>query len=267
MDIGVGEVTINRGPLFREPLSAALEGLSQEEVSRLCVHGHVSALLSPHDSLLVTLHGLGKGCQPEWYRPKWTKTGARRDIRVSGPRDSGLLTLEPFIEAVQDGVEDVGWQLSGLQKTTSHRFEGRWDGESTRSAYLFFHSDAGPDCVSIDVYLDETTQGLAGNIALVVDLVPLGELGDTASALRELSSLSAAALSTGRRRPVTLRLRLEDAETPSDEAETEVRFKLRIPRGTIAEGPTSVRALVREAVAAFEQILSSGRLSGFMQDE
>jgi hypothetical protein len=31
--------------------------------------------------------------------------------------------------------------LSGLQKTTSHQFEGRWEGESTRSAYLFFHSE------------------------------------------------------------------------------------------------------------------------------
>ena len=221
----------------------------------------------PDHRLLVTLHGLGNGCQPELYRPKWTKTGVRRDILVSPSRDSGLLTLEPFIDAVQEGVEKVGWELSGLQKTTSHQFEGRWDGESTRSAYLFFHSATGPDFVSIDAYLDETTRGLAGNIALVVDLVPLGELGDTASALRQLSALSASALPPGRRRPVTLRLRLDDAGAPTDEAETEVRFKLRIPRGAIAEGPAAVRALAGEAVAAFEQILVSGGLHGFLQDE
>ncbi len=67
-----------------------------------------------------------------------------------------LLTLEAFIEAVQDGITRAGWVLSGLQKTTSHQFEGRWQGEDSRSAYLFFHNDESPDCVSIDVFLDET---------------------------------------------------------------------------------------------------------------
>ena len=80
-----------------------------------------------------------------------------------------IYTLEPLIEAVRAGVESTDWKLSGLQKTTSHQFEGKWEGESTRSAYLFFHLPNGPDYASIDVYLDETTQGLAGNLALVVD--------------------------------------------------------------------------------------------------
>ena len=185
---------------------------------------------------------------------------------MSRSAEDGLLTLEPLIEAVREGVEGAGWELSGLQKTTSHRFEGRWEGESTRSAYLFFHSPLGPDYVSIDVYLDETTRGLTGNIALVVDLVPLGELGDSTAALRDLSALSAAALG-GRRRPVTLRLRLDDAGAETVEAETEVRFKLRIPRGAIAEGRTSVLTLSGEVVAAFEKILSSGELRTFTNGE
>jgi hypothetical protein len=33
-----------------------------------------------------------------------------------------LLTLEPLIEAIRSGIEDSGWELSGLQKTTSHQF-------------------------------------------------------------------------------------------------------------------------------------------------
>ena len=181
--------------------------------------------------------------------------------------EDGLLTLEPLIEAVREGLEGAGWELSGLQKTTSHRFEGRWEGESTRSAYLFFHSPRGADSVSIDVYLDETTRGLTGNIALVVDLVPLGELGDSTAALRDLSALSAAALATGRRRPVTLRLRLDDAGAETVEAETEVRFKLRIPRRTIAEGRTSVLSLSEEVVAAFEKILASRELRSFTNGE
>ena len=186
---------------------------------------------------------------------------------MSRSGEDGFLTLEPLIEAVREGVEEAGWELSGLQKTTSHQFEGRWEGESTRSAYLFFHPLPGPDYVSIDVYLDETTRGLTGNIALVVDLVPLGELGDSTAALRNLSALSASALAAGRRRPVTLRLRLDDAGEETVEAETEVRFKLRIPRGTIAGGPTSVRSLAGEVVAAFEKILSSGELRSFTNGE
>ena len=88
---------------------------------------------------------------------------------------NSILTLEPLIEAVQEDVLATGWELSGLQKTTSHQFEGRWDGESTRSAYLFFHLDEGRQDASIDVYLDETSRGLMGNMALVVDLLDLQE--------------------------------------------------------------------------------------------
>src|SRR4051812_43482453 len=58
---------------------------------------------------------------------------------------SPILTLEPLIEAVRQGLEAAGWALSGLQKTTSHEYAGRWDGESSRSAYLFFHRPGGSD--------------------------------------------------------------------------------------------------------------------------
>ncbi|MEE8147462.1 MAG: hypothetical protein V3T24_07665, partial [Longimicrobiales bacterium] len=86
-----------------------------------------------------------------------------------------VMTLEPLLEAVQDGIERAGWALSGLQKTTSLQFEGRWEGESTRSAYLFFHREGLPDWVSLDVFLDETSKGLKGNFALVIDGPELGE--------------------------------------------------------------------------------------------
>lgn len=182
---------------------------------------------------------------------------------MTAPVEGPILTLEPLIEAVRTGVEAAGWELSGLQKTTSHQFEGRWNGESTRSAYVFFHTPKGPDFVSIDVYLDETSRGLTGNIALVVDLVPLGALGDSEEALRELSRLSSTAISGGHERPVTLRLRLEDAGDEPADAETEVRFKVRIPRSTISAGPEAVRVHSADAVAAFAEILASGGLEHF----
>lgn len=171
------------------------------------------------------------------------------------------------MDAVREGVEADGWQLSGLQKTTSHQFEGRWEGESTRSAYLFFHSPATPEPVSIDVYLDETSRGLTGNVALVVDLVDLGELGDPAVAIRELGALSAAVLPEGFSTPVTLRLRLKDGGDEPASAESEVRFKLRLPKATIAEGPGAVRGLAERAMAAFRAILESDELRRYIAPE
>lgn len=181
--------------------------------------------------------------------------------------DDGIFTLEPLIDAVREGIEGAGWELSGLQKTTSHQFEGRWEGESTRSAYLFFHSEPIAEFVSIDVYLDETTRGLTGNLALVVDLVPLGELGDARAALTRLSALSRDSIAGGKRRPVTLRLRLDDAASDASAAEPEVRFKVRISRDVVARGPVAVRGLAEEAVAAFQRILKSPQLRSFTAEE
>jgi hypothetical protein len=168
----------------------------------------------------------------------------------------GILTLEPLIDAVREGVEGRGWELSGLQKTTSHQFEGRWEGESTRSAYLFFHSPA----VSIDVYLDETSRGLTGNLALVVDLVPVGELGDPASALGALGALSRLKLPEGYNTPLTLRLRLKNGDDEPEAAECEVRFKLRLPKAAIAQGRAEIQRLTDVAVAAFQDLLDSAEL-------
>ena len=85
-----------------------------------------------------------------------------------------ILTLEPLLEAVREGLETSGWELSGLQKTTSHQFEGRWEGDSTRSAYLFFHPPHGPDFVSVDVYLDTgPTASLSASSSSTPSLTPV----------------------------------------------------------------------------------------------
>lgn len=188
----------------------------------------------------------------------------------SGQGSSGegaLLTLEPLIESVRTGVEGAGWTLSGLQKTTSHQFEGRWEGESTRSAYLFFHSERSSTDASIDVYLDETTQALTGNLALVVDLVALAELGDPAHALRVFGTLSSSSLPPDYATPVTLRLRMQDGDADPALAETEVRFKVRIPRRTMGAGGEAVRRLAAAAVAGFERILASPELSRYVLED
>ena len=168
-----------------------------------------------------------------------------------------ILTLEPLVEAIQAGVEAVGWELSGMQKTTSHQFEGRWEGESTRSAYLFFHPADGPDWVSVDVYLDETGQGLSGNLALVVDIAPLERLGSTETVLASFALASRRHLPQRYRRPVTLRYRLADAVDDVGSAETEVRFKMGLPRRLIEAGAPAVTEFASEVVRAFGHVLRS----------
>jgi hypothetical protein len=169
--------------------------------------------------------------------------------------DRPLLTLEPLIDAVREGVEASGWELSGLQKTTSHQFGGRWEGESTRSAYLFFHLPDGPDWVSVDVYLDETSRGLTGDLALVADMRPLGRLGPTGPLIEALSEISRSHLSADVRRPLTIRFRLSDVDESAEHAETEVRFKARMPGRVIKGGHPEVVVFARETVAGFQKIL------------
>ena len=172
-----------------------------------------------------------------------------------------ISSLEPLIEAVRDGVESTGWEVSGLQKTTSHQFEGKWEGESTRSAYLFFHRPNGSEYVSIDVYLDETSQGLTGNLALVVDLASFADLGDPEDVLRSFAALSSRVLPDRHARPFALRFRLRDSSDEPSGAETEVRFKLQLPRRTIGHGAAVVRQLAAKTVKAFEVILNSDELA------
>jgi hypothetical protein len=168
------------------------------------------------------------------------------------------------VEAVREGIEAAGWALSGLQKTTSLEFEGRWEGESTRSAYLFFHAPDRTDHVSIDVYLDETSQGLAGNLALVVDVLPLARLGEPAGVLSELGAVAKRELPGGHLAPLTLRLRLPDAGREAGRAEAEVRFKLVVPQRGIAAGREELRRLAMETVASFERILASEALARYL---
>jgi hypothetical protein len=183
------------------------------------------------------------------------------------PPDGPILTLEPLIDSVVAGLDGSAWRLSGLQKTTSHEFEGRWKGASTRSAYLFFHREDTEDPVSLDVYLDETSRGLTGNLALVVDIEDLGEIGSVESLVGVLSAVHARHAPSQLRTPVSIRFRLDDARGPASDAESEVRFKVLLPRGAIAGGPAEVSGVVRGAVAAFESLLAEPGLRSHMAEE
>lgn len=181
----------------------------------------------------------------------------------SGP----ILTLEPLLEAVRDGMEGEGWELSGLQKTTSYEFEGRWAGDSSRSAYLFFHAEDVPDWVSIDVFLDETSRGLRGNLALVVDGPELSVMSDPRAVLSTLANAALDTLPKGYRTPLTLRYRLPKLQGDPSGSETEVRFKLYIPAKALEAGHSAVAALAASSAQAFRKVLASRELRPFLAAE
>jgi hypothetical protein len=189
--------------------------------------------------------------------------GERVRERLGGSRGRPLstsgdpvLTLEPFIEAVREGVEAAGWEMSGLQKTTSHQFEGRWQGESTRSAYLFFHRPERWDAVGIDVYLDETSRGLQGTLSLVLEGPRLSGIGDPADALALLGAAAGERLPRGYRTPISLRVRLPEPSAQPGTSEVEVRFKVRIPSSAVDTGVPTVKALTAAVVRSFENLLA-----------
>jgi len=181
------------------------------------------------------------------------------------PGGGDLDTLEPVIDAVQDGIRSAGWELSGLQKTTSHHYEGRWAGDSTRSAYLFFHRPEGPDWAELDVFLDETSRGLSGDFALVVDGKRLGALGDARALLADLSRLTAGFLPDGCQRPLSVRFRLEHPDDTPGSASTEIRFKLRIPEVAIHAGGRVLTSLASATASAFVSIVSDPGLIPFLE--
>jgi len=186
---------------------------------------------------------------------------------VSGGGAVPLLTLEPLLDAVREGLLEAGWEMSGLQKTTSYAFEGRWAGDSSRSAYLFFHRPGTPDWISIDVFLDETSRGLKGNLALVVEGPPLADIGDPAAVLSQLADATKETLPRGYRTPLTLRYRLPRVGAHVSQAETEVRIKLHIPAKALQAGSSAVAALASETARSFRDLLHGSALGGLAQGE
>lgn len=138
-------------------------------------------------------------------------------------------------------------------------------GDSERLS--LFHLGEGLDPISIDGYLEETGRGLTGNIALVIDLLPLGGVGPAGEALRRFGALSAHEIDDRFKRPITLRFRVADAAQDPDLAETEVRFKVRIPSPVIREGKHAVSVFVEVVTASFARMLESDALRLLMPEE
>lgn len=173
-----------------------------------------------------------------------------------------ILTLEPLVEAVRTAIEARSWSLSGVQKTTSYEYEGRWAGETTRSAYLFFHPHEGlpavveADSVSLDVFLDETRKGMTGNLALVIEGPDLAALGTVARGLEVLARVARETVPRELDSPLSGRASLKDPGRPVESSQCVFRVKVQIPRTAIEAGERAVAAVVRSALDAYEETLA-----------
>jgi hypothetical protein len=264
VSVGVGggahEKPIDCGSLVRESLAAGLESLSKSEICRMGGLLHWDALRSVQLEKMFAQVKLACVQKLSILIPDnddgmpWLPRGECSDVAQNG-NPNPLLTLEPLLEAVQEGLTEAGWALSGLQKTTSFEFEGRWSGQSSRSAYLFFHRKGIPDWISIDVFLDETDQGLKGNMALVVEGPVLEVMGDPADVLSVLAATTATLIPKGYRTPLTLRYRLPRLGADVLGSETEIRIKLHIPGTAMDAGSSAVAALSTEAARSFLALL------------
>lgn len=177
---------------------------------------------------------------------------------------SPILTLEPLLEAVRSGVEEAGWELSGLQKTTSHEFEGRWAGVSTRSAYLFFHRADLPEAISVEGFLDETSDGLKGNLTLVVEGPCYGDLGKASTVLDRVASATLDTFPSQCRVPLSLRLHLPRADTPPERAQVQLRVRVHLPPITGEVSHLNVSRYTASAVGAFEAMLERPEVAEFL---
>ena len=181
----------------------------------------------------------------------------------SGP----VLTLEPFIDGVREGIEASGWVLSGLQKTSSTEFAGRWAGESTRSAYLFFHRPGGGEAASLEGFLDETTRGLQGNLSLVLDGPGVDRIGDAGAALSAAAAAARRRVERGLRVSVSLKLRVDDPELEPESTTSELRVKVRVPQSALRGGVASVAEIAARVVRAFERLLEEPELARYSDSQ
>ncbi len=185
----------------------------------------------------------------------------RTEPRSRGP----LLTLEPLADVVRDTIREDDWSLSGLQKTTSYEYDGRWEGESTRSAYLFYHPVAGWEGVSLDVFLDETRRGLTASLTLVLQGPVLNDLGGVAAALERTSGIVASVVPAEVTSAVSLRAALPDVRRPAGTAETTIRVRQAVPGVAIETGKQAVAAVVRSILGTFADLRAHPDVRGLLR--
>ena len=165
-------------------------------------------------------------------------------------------TLEPLLSVAREQLTTRGWSLSGVQKTTSYEYEGAWESASLRSAYAFFHDGEDPegDGPALELFIDESEEGLEATLSLVADAPGLEKEPDTGALLGRAVRIAANALPVELPAPVALSYHHRGRASP-ESSQARVRFKSRIPVTAIRAGESAVRATLSTLEGAFREIL------------
>ena len=97
-------------------------------------------------------------------------------------------------------------------------------------------------------------RGIEGNLSMVLD-GPRLDRGDPRAVLASLGTVARRGMPRAYQGPLSLRLRLADANQAVDAAALELRVKLRIPQAALRAGAAAVRELASHTVRAFERLL------------
>ncbi|NNF28096.1 MAG: hypothetical protein HKN73_12795 [Gemmatimonadetes bacterium] len=165
-------------------------------------------------------------------------------------------TLEPLLSVLRPLLEEGGWVLSGLQKTTSYEYDGAWEGTTLRSAYAFFHleGDDEGDGPSLEAYLDETEEGLEGALSLVMAAPGPDREPGVAGLMGTALDTAAHAIPDGIPAPVSITYSGRPGATGPSSIQARVRFKARMPSTAIAGGERTLQSVTRTLLEAFEEI-------------
>jgi hypothetical protein len=185
-------------------------------------------------------------------------------------RDLGhhpIEALEPFLDAIHEGVSRVGWIPVSQEVGGREYLSGagtRSPVRVARTAVVRFHRSDLPCEVMLEIRAEQGEQGLAGALSLVLSGPRYSELGPAATVLDRVTGAIRETFSKNDTIAVSLDLGLASALVPGPEARIQLRITSPMPPGRMAEGPVSIRCLLLSDIGAMERLLECPEIAEFL---
>jgi len=185
-------------------------------------------------------------------------------------RDPGhdpIETLEPFLDAIHEGVSRAGWipvsqELGGREYLSGAGT--RNPVKVARTALLRFHRSDLPCEVMLEIRAEHGEQGLSGALALVLAGPRYADLGPAATVLDRVTAAIRETFRKNESISVSLDLGLASARISGPDARIQLRVTSVLPPCRMAEGAVSIRCLLLSDVGAMERLLECPEIAEFL---
>jgi hypothetical protein len=185
-------------------------------------------------------------------------------------RDPGhdpIETLEPFLDAIHEGVSRAGWipvsqELGGREYLSGAGT--RSPVKVARTALLRFHRSDLPCEVMLEIQAEQAEQGLRGTLSLVLAGPRYADLGPAATVLDRVTAAIRETFRRDEAISVSLDLGLASAQISGPDARIRLRVSSALPPCRMAEGPVSIRCLLLSDVGAMERLLECPEIAEFL---